>query len=206
MLKHVGQVTNTGRRCVVVFREIYNEKGEVLESDNCLVVETDSLPDMQHQDLMRIIESEPAQRDGDVFNVLARERFSDGNIALTWLHQSGRLRKYPTKQIVMTPTSGTSLRLDKLNTIIRMQKDGRSQADIENAMRDDTDQPPREASRTVAPVSNQSAETEPGVLDDNAIAEQRLKQAEFYLAEAERLKQEAYALNPKLKAKRRVKA
>lgn len=204
MLKHVGQVTNTGRRCVVVFREIYDEKGNVLEKDNCLVVETDTLPDMQHQDLMRIVESEPAQRTGEIFNVLARERFGDGNIALTWLHQSGRLRKYPTSQIMMTPSAGTSVRLDKLNTIIRMQKDGRSQAEIENAVRDDTDQPPRQAvtgTRTEA-----SAPADTAIMSDEDIAEQRLKQAEFYAQESERLRQEAYALNPKLKSKRRVKA
>jgi hypothetical protein len=204
MLKHVGQVTNTGRRCVVVFREIYDEKGNVLEKDNCLVVETDTLPDMQHQDLMRIVESEPAQRTGEIFNVLARERFGDGNIALTWLHQSGRLRKYPTSQIMMTPSAGTSVRLDKLNTIIRMQKDGRSQAEIENAVRDDTDQPPRQAvtgTRTEA-----AAPADTAIMNDADIAEQRLKQAEFYAQESERLRQEAYALNPKLKSKRRVKA
>jgi hypothetical protein len=189
---------------VVVFREIYDEKGNVLEKDNCLVVETDTLPDMQHQDLMRIVESEPAQRTGEIFNVLARERFGDGNIALTWLHQSGRLRKYPTSQIMMTPSAGTSVRLDKLNTIIRMQKDGRSQAEIENAVRDDTDQPPRQAvtgTRTEA-----AAPADTAIMNDADIAEQRLKQAEFYAQESERLRQEAYALNPKLKSKRRVKA
>jgi hypothetical protein len=67
-MNHVGRVENTGRRCLVVFREVYDEKGNVIEPDKCLVVETDTLPDFAHQDLMSIVESEPAQREGEFFN------------------------------------------------------------------------------------------------------------------------------------------
>ena len=56
-LKHVGQIANTGLKCIVVLREIYDENGNVQESDNCLVVETERLPDMEHDDIVRVVES-----------------------------------------------------------------------------------------------------------------------------------------------------
>ena len=204
MLKHVGQITNTGRRCVVVFREIYNDAGDVIEPDNCLVIETDSLPDLQHQDIMRIVEGEPAQSTGNLYEVLGRERMTDGAVALRWLSEANRLRKYPTNNILLTPDNQNTLRLDKMNRIIQMQASGATQEQIENALVDDTDGPPRK--QTSAQQAPTPPAGEPGVLDDSAIAQQRLAQADTFLAEAERLRAEAYELDPTLKPKRGRKA
>ena len=201
MLKHVGQVINTGRRCVVVFREIYNEKGEVIEPDNCLIVETDSLPDMQHQDMMRIVEGEPAQQTGDLYNVLARERFTDGQMVLGWLNATGRLRKFPTNQILLTPTANNTLRLDKMNRIIEMQRAGQTQEQIENALVDDTDSAPR--AQTTAQTAPSAPASEPGVLDDTTLAKGLLEQAAQFESEVTRLREEAYTLDPSLKPKAR---
>ena len=201
MLKHVGQVINTGRRCVVVFREIYNEKGEVVEPDNCLIVETDSLPDMQHQDMMRIVEGEPAQQTGDLYNVFARERFTDGQMVLGWLNATGRLRKFPTNQILLTPDANNTLRLDKMNRIIEMQKAGQTQEQIENAIVDDTDSAPR--AQSTAQTAPSAPATEPGVLDDTALAKGLLEQAAQFESEVTRLREEAYTLDPSLKPKAR---
>lgn len=208
MLKHVGRINSTGRRCVVVFRELYNEQGEVIDPDNCLVVETDSLPDMAHQDIIRMVESEPAQRGGDFYNVLSRERMSDGSNALSYLHNSNRLRKFPTNQIVLVPDNNTTLLLSTLNRIIALQKQGKSESEIDLMIRDDTDQAPRKMSNiasdltegvTPAPVAqNQPA----GVMDDAAIAQSLLKQSETFAAEAERLKKEAYEMDPNLRPRR----
>ena len=199
MLKHVGHVINTGRRCIVVFREIYDNDGNILEPDNCLVMETESLPDLVHQDMMRIVEGGPAQSTGNLYEVFARERLTDGTVALNWLHGHGRLRKYPTNNIMLTPDNNNELRLDKMNKILHMQQNGASEQDINNIMIDDTDSAPRTSSsvsKAPAPASS-----EPGVLDDSAIAQQRLQQAETFLQEAERLKAEAYELDPSLKKK-----
>ena len=199
MLKHVGHVINTGRRCVVVFREIYDKDGNVIEPNHCLVMETESLPDLVHQDMMRIVEGEPAQRTGNLYEVMTRERLSDGTVALNWLHGHNRLRKYPTNNIMLTPDSNNELRLDKMNEILKMQQSGASQVEIENAMVDDTDSAPRTS--TTARKAPEPKASEPGVLDDTAIAQQRLQQAETFLQEAERLKAEAYELDPSLKPK-----
>lgn len=200
--KHLGQVINTGKRCVVVFREIYNENGEIVDPNSCLVVETDGLPDRYKDDLMRIVQSVPGQQSANLFNVLARERFSDGSPPLNWLYNTRRLQKYKTDQIMLIPDSNTQLRLDKLNRIVEMQKAGKTETEINNAMVDDTDAAPRTkttANKTEAPAVSATSDD---ILDDAALAKQRLDQAESFATEAERLREEAYSLDPSLKPKR----
>jgi len=212
-LKHVGRIKNTGRRCVIVFREIYDEKGNVVDDKNCLVFESESLPDAEHQDLMRIIESEPAQSTGDLYNVLARERLGTGTIALNWLAQTGRLRKFPTSNIELVPDSNSIIGLDTLNKIVKMQNSGVSQEEIEQAIRDDTDNPPRDVTNqitsestatpsesTEAPATPQSGDD--GVLDDAAIAKNYVEQAEMFEMQAKELRDQAYEMDPSLKPKR----
>lgn len=215
-LKHVGKVTNTGQRCVVVFREIYNDKGAVIDPNSCLVVETDNLPDAVHQDLMRIIESEPAQRDGNLYNVLARERLNDGNLALAYLNKSGRLRKYPTRQVMLTPDANTSLQLDKMNTILRMQKEGKSQADITAAISDvppatmpelnentTTSEPVTPSDPSVAaPASEPPPLSTDAPLSDAQVAKMRYNTAKKMMEDAEAMLNEAYELDASLKPKR----
>jgi hypothetical protein len=208
-LKHVGRIVNTGQRCVVVFREMYDAKGEVVDKHNCLVFESQTLPDSEHQDLMRIIESEGAQSTGDLFNVLSRERLGNGQPALTWLNNTNRLRKFPTDNVELTPDARTVLGLNTLNKIVDMQAAGLSQADIENALQNDTDSAPRTA-EPVADIINtdvtDSKLTEPqsdiGVLGDAEIAKNFLGQAVQFEAQAKDLREQAIALDPSLKPKR----
>lgn len=217
MIKHVGQVTNTGRRCVVVFREIYNDDGKVVDPNSCLIVETDALPDAVHQDIIRIVESEVAQRDSNLFNVLHRERLSDGNTALAYLNKSGRLRKFPTSQILLTPDANNTLRLDKMNTIIRMQAEGRTNAEISEAIAEPVEIPdpiqkppePSNDSEDIAPVVNQDQPQEPDsqesdnhILSDEQIAKSKYHMAKQMMAEAENLLNEAYTLDDSLKPRR----
>jgi hypothetical protein len=207
-LKHVGRIKNTGRRCVVVFREIYDENGNVVDGDNCLILETESLPDAEHQDIMRIIESEPAQSTGDIYNVFARSRLGSGALALNWMVSSNRLRKFPTNNIELTPDSRTVLGLDTLNKIVKMQKSGASEADISRVLQDDTDMPPRQAnmlaeSTETAPATEATSQSgDDGVMDDAAIAQSYMSQAEMFEKQAKELREQAIQLDPSLKPKR----
>lgn len=198
-MKHVGMVANTGRRCIVVFREIYDDRGNVIDPDKCLVIETDSLPDHAHQDIISIVESEPAQRTGNFYEVLARSRMTEGSIALSWLHNNNRLAKYDTSNIYLLPDSSTKVRLDKINKIVALQKSGASQQDIENMMRDDTDQAPRQLNTT--PVDSQITDsvTQPlpqvnSVIDNATLAENMLKSSEQLLEQAKALQLQAQEL------------
>ena len=200
-MKHIGRVSNTGKKCVIVFREIYDEKGNVADPNHCLVVETERLPDMEHDDIVRVVESPEGQSATQFYEIAHRSMFSDGINMLTKLHNRGYLRKYPTDIIEVTPNASTRIKLSEINEIIRKQQTGMSESDIKNSMVDDTDQPPRTQStaQQTAPVQTQA---EDGILDDTAIAQGMLTQAETFLAEAERLKAEAYAMAPALKPKR----
>jgi len=142
-LKHIGQVANTGQKCIVVFREMYDENVSVLYGNHCLVVETERLPDMEHDDLARLVESPSAQEAKEFYEVLHRNLFSDGTGMLTKLRNMGYLRKYPTSQIHLTPNSYTSVKLSEVNEVLRKQASGMSSRDIQNTMVDDTDSAPR---------------------------------------------------------------
>lgn len=199
-LKHIGKVANTGLKCVVVFREIYDEKGNVSDPNHCLVVETERLPDMEHDDVVRVVESPAGQQANQFYEIAHRSMFADGINMLTKLHNRGYLKKYPTDQILMTPNAHTAVKLSEVNEIIRKQKTGMSDADIQNTMVDDTDQPPR--TQTTAQQTAPVPTAEAGVMDDTALAQTMLDQAATYEAEVTRLREEAYAMAPDLKPKR----
>lgn len=202
-LKHFGHIKNTGRKCVVVFREIYNAEGHVIDENNCLIFETENLPESDRDTVMRIVQSSTAQSTGDLFNILARERVGNGQTALNWLVSTNRLRKFETSNIVLTPDNSNTLGLDKLNKIVKMQKTGASEADINNAIRDDTDMPPRQAMPNADDATTDAPQpTGESVLDDTAIAKSFLEQAETFEAQAKNLREQAIALDPSLKPKR----
>jgi len=202
-VKHVGQIANTGLKCIVVFREIYDENGNVLEPNNCLVVETERLPDMEHDDMVRVVESPTAQESAEFYTVAHRSMFSDGINMLVKLNNRGLLKKYPTDQIMMTPNSHTSIPLSEINEIIAKQKTGMSEGDIANSMVDDTDSPPRTSSSlSPSQTIDQAVPTSENAMDDTALAQTMLDQAKTYEEEVTRLREEAYAMAPDLKPKR----
>ena len=129
--------------------------------------------------------------------------FADGINMLVKLNNRGYLKKYPTKQILMTPNSSTSILLSEINEIIQKQQSGMSEQDIANSMVDDTDSPPRTAtSLSPSQTIDQAVPTNDPVMDDNALAQNMLDQATTYEAESKRLREEAYAMAPDLKPKR----
>tara|TARA_B100001057_G_scaffold470972_1_gene532842 strand:+ start:1383 stop:2039 length:657 start_codon:yes stop_codon:yes gene_type:complete len=202
-MKHVGQVANTGLKCIVVFREIYDENGNVLEPDNCLIVETERLPDMEHDDMVRVVESPAGQEADEFYQIAHRSMFADGINMLVKLNHRGYLKKYPTSQIMMTPNSYTSVPLSEINEIVRKQKTGMSPRDIANSMVDDTDKPARTAtSLSQSQTIDQAIPTGESAMDDSALAQTMLDQATTYEAEVTRLREEAYAMAPDLKPKR----
>lgn len=203
-LKHIGQITNTGIKCVVVFREIYDDRGNVTDPNHCLVIETDRLPDYAHDDIVRVVESPAAQEATEFYEIASRSRFSDGSPMLSEMHRRGWLKKYETTNIKLTPNRSTGVLLSEVNEVVRKQKSGMSEQDIRNTMVNDTDQKPRtqttlDPTQTIDQAMPAQGED---VLDDTAIAQGMLSQAETFLAEAKRLQEEAYEMAPNLKPKR----
>ena len=106
--KHVGELGDASKaKVVVVYRTVPGEP------NNCLVVGTKFLPDMYHNALMRAVESEGGQAENELGVYLARQTFPDGTNMLSLLHDDGYIKKFKTKDIVMT--YGT---LNKLNEMI----------------------------------------------------------------------------------------
>jgi L-lactate utilization protein LutC len=191
-IKHVGQVINTQKRVIVVFREIPDEP------ESCLVVDTDAAPDWMHDDLITAVESNGAQASANFYEYAQRSVFTDGSNMLTTLHEQGRLNKHPTKNIAMTPNNSVSVNLAELNTMIATETGG---APV--VVPDDTEF--GNAGMDAVPDINAIAQATPeaeAVIDDGDLAKNMLAQAEGFLAEAETLKAQAYDLDPSLKPKR----
>lgn len=115
-MKHVGKMKNNGARVGVVFRTL---PGEV---QSALVVGTVGLPDIYHDNLMSVLESDSGQQANELADILAVRKFPDGNGMLEWLHTNGHLKKVPTNNVLMTPDTKTQILLTELNKLIAEQK------------------------------------------------------------------------------------
>ena len=179
-LKHVGQLINTQRRVVVMFREIPDDEKK------CLVVDTDALVDWMHDDVINAVESPGAQSSIDFSEFAQRRTMTDGTNMLQALHAKGLLQKQKSSNVMMTPNRETQIRLDELNNLIRSQQGAEALPTAPVTATDATD--------ATAPVE--------GALDDLSIATNMISQAKQFEDEAATLRESAYALSPELKPKR----
>jgi hypothetical protein len=197
MIKHVGK--HNGRRVIVIFREVPDEE------HMSLVVYSDMLPQLVHDELMKCVEGEAAQSTPDLSNVVFRTLMADGTSILQTLHQREYLKKVPCNQVILTPTAKSTVRLDELNNILKEMAKGEdavkrlAELDSNRGMAGKVSENIRELGNPEAP----SQISENGVLSDVDIArnlqsqaETMKRQAETLLAEAKRLEQEANELSP----------
>ena len=209
MLKHVGK--HNDKRCVIIFRKIPE-----LEH-MALVVYSDLLPRMVHDEIMRAVESPQGQAAMEISEVLFRTIMADGTNCLESLHRNGLMKKVPTNQVLVTPTATSSVRLDELNDILDEMAKGEEAMkrlqDLDTNRGLSGKKTPRRAEiqelgerKTRDAQGNTSAaEMLSGMLSDTDLAAQRIEQAakmeataKQLLAEAERLKAEADSLSPKV--------
>lgn len=208
MLKHVGK--HNDKRCVIIFRKIPE-----LEH-MALIVYSDLLPRMVHDEIMRTVESPQGQAATEISNVLFRTIMADGRNCLESLHTNGLLKKVPTNQVLVTPTTTSSVRLDELNDILDEMAKGEEamkrlqDLDSNRGLTGKT-QPRRaeiqelgEKKTREAQGNTSAAAMLSGMLSDGDLATQRVEQAakmeataQQLLAEAARLKAEAADLSPK---------
>lgn len=185
MIKHIGR--HGDRRVAVVFKSVPGEE------HMCLVVYPDTLPVAWHDSIMKAIESPPGQQAADLGDVLFRNLLPDGRPILETLHKEGMIKKVQTVQVIMTPTTTSSVRLDELNKILNEMKQG------------------EDAVRRLAELDSNAGLVDPrakkiqehmqntiGALDDDALAVDLTQQADrmeseakSLLAESARLRKEA---------------
>jgi hypothetical protein len=188
-IKHVGQIINTQKKCIVVFRELPDDP------THCLLVDTDAAPDWMHDDLMKAVEAPGAQSSANFYEYAERTVFTDGTNMLQTLHSTGRLIKFPTDKVAMTPNNSVSVNLKELNDIIRDDTDGAPVVSPDNTQI----QP---AARDLGDVPEVGAKSDAPVMEDGDLAKSMIAQADSFLAEAESLKAQAYELDPSLKPRR----
>lgn len=208
MLKHIGR--HGDRKVAILWREVPGE------DHMCLVVYPETLPTHIHNSLMATLESPPGQAAPNLSEVLHRNYLPDGRVQLTALHQEGMIKKVPTNQIIVTPNSQSSVKLDELNRILKEMQTGEAartrmqQIDESTGIVDPSVKRKAEAEfkrqqerQTQTPPVPNIAATADGALDDKSLAMNMLSQAQRMQAEAEgmikeaaRMKKEAQRMYP----------
>ena len=107
-IKHVGTHKGTNTRLSVVFLRLPDDP------DYALVAYSDSLPDKYHDDFMSALESQEGQSSKELYEVLSRKVFWNGNNMLETLHNEGLLKKTAIDSIIMTPSSNAQMPLRDL--------------------------------------------------------------------------------------------
>lgn len=207
MIKHVGK--HNQRKIAIVYRQVPDE------THMALVMYTDTLPMMVHDEAMKVLESEVGQNSKELADALFRHIMPDGTNCLTHIHKAGFLKKVPCNQVIVTPTAKSTVRLDELNDMLSKIEAGGEAADkLANIDANRGTRGVLQEGREVGmPASLQAQTTTTAasvsdILSDSDIARQRLDQAarmeteaKGLLAEAKRLKEEAKSLTPAKPAK-----
>ena len=195
-LKHVGKVKNTGSKVLVVFRTLPGE------SDKALVLPTATLPDIYHNSIMELVETDMAQQSYELGEIMFVRSFPDGRNMLQAMQADGRLQKASTDNITMTPTPVSEIPLDQLNVLIAEQKNctidelctfvkgatpAKKTAEVQEAA---------SINEVPAPAATklQASNNEP--LSDNDIAKSYRSQADALYKEAALLRKQADELDP----------
>ena len=117
--KHIGELADESKaKVVIMYRTVPGE------ADNCLVVGTKFLPDQYHNALMKAVESEGGQEADEFADFASRQTFPDGTNMLAMLHNDNYIKKFKTKDIVVTYGNEKDGRilLSKLNEMIAKEK------------------------------------------------------------------------------------
>ena len=162
-MKHVG--IHGDRKVAVMFRQVPNE------TENCLVVYTEALPEDTRQAVISCVESANGQNSISLADAAANHKTVQGESLLNTLHVGNFMNKVSTSEIMLTPNEATKVSL----------------AEVNKAMGDVPAVP------TNAPST---APAQPGALSDEQIAASLRSQAATMQKEAERLLKEADELHP----------
>lgn len=179
-IKHVGKMTNTGENVAVVFRTVPGE------SDKALVLQTATLPDIYHDSLMKLIETDQAQEAYELGEFMFRNSFPDGRPMLQSMQADNRLIKVDTANVTMTPTAASALQLSELNTLIAEQR-GVPVDELHKFVSGAPDAAAKVAESPAQPAAPAPEAPTDGVLSDEDLAKS-------YRSQADRLSKEAAQL------------
>lgn len=199
-MKHVGK--HSDRKIALLFRQVPGE------DHMCLLIYPEVLPAHWHDAIMKVIESDVGQQAEELADALSRSLLPDGRVILNTLHQEKMIKKVRTSDVIMTPRTDASIRLDELNKMLNEMKlgDAAIKKMAENdASRGLVDAPTKRAAEAEFKSSKQAPVQAPadGALSDRQIASNMLAQAERMeleargmIAEASRMKKDAERMDP----------
>lgn len=199
MLKHVGRIKKTQKKCVVAYRLVPGT------DDQAIIVPTESLMAEEHDTIIKLVESAAGQEAYELAEAMARTPLPDGRNMLAGFHTTGKMLKVPTKDIEMTPDLKTVIDLDELNTTIAQQK-GVTVADLALKNPDGTQESAvEEVQESVDPVELYTSDTpatiiSKEVLTDEKLAAQYRSQADALFKEAKSLREKAKDITDRLKS------
>ena len=174
--KHVGRISNTDRRCVVVYMQIPGNE------ENALVIDTDALPDRFHDALIDVIDSTEGQQTDNLHTLLSRRVMPDiGLDMMNTFHTYGLLRAVPIDNIIMFPAPNSPC---PLRTLVDYMNGTQTTEVVEQAPL---------ANRH---LENQKNDREQGQRD---IALTILQQAADLEQEAAKKREQAYRMVPSLR-------
>ena len=190
-LKHIGRITDTKKKCAVVYRVVPGEP------TNSVIVMTESLAAEEHDSLMTLIESQAGQEAYELGEAMARATLPDGRIMLSAFHATGKMNKVDSARVEMVPNSSTTVNLSELNRNIADQK-GVSVADLALKGPDGNTVPDQTAPKVdaTAMYSENEVATDDGVLTDEQLAASYRSQADRLFKEAKSLREQAEDLVP----------
>ena len=215
MLKHVGR--HGDRKVAILFREVPGE------DHMCLVVYPETLPTHIHDSIMKTLEGDVGQQAPNLADALHRNLLPDGRPQLVALHQEGMIKKIPCNQVIVTPNTNSSVKLDELNRIVKEMETGENalkrlqELDAAQGIVDPLQKRKAEAefkrnrerqSRGESPIDTAPAQSNnAGALDDRTLATNMLAQAKRMeieakgmIAEAARMKKDAQRMFPGVQA------
>ena len=195
-MKHVAEWQD--RKCLVLFREVPGEP------ENALVVMSGELGTTQHDELIMEVESQEAQTNNNLADVLNGRNFSDGRIMLRALHEDKLITKVPVSEVTMIPTTKDRVPLADLNTAIADIEAGKEAEKPQFADTSEID--------AINEVERPRALSDREREEQTEIAQNLLQQADLIESDIERVQQqmmadanskreEAYARAPELKPK-----
>ena len=210
------------RKLCVLFRQVPGE------DHMCLIIHPEVLPAHWQDAIQKVIESDIGQTADELANAMHRSLLPDGRPILETLHNERMIKKVRTADVIMTPTTNSSIRLDELNKMLNEMKQGdeaikrMAQNDASRGMVEPGVKRAAEAAykkdraekadpNYVAPPVLKAGQD--GALTDRDIAANMLAQAKAMelnakqmVAEAARMKKDAERMDPTVNAKNAKKA
>ena len=109
--KHVGTV-NT-KKVIIVQRQLNGD-----DEHMAVVIYSGIMPAKYHDDVMKLLESPEGQAAFEFRDILERRMMADGQNMLQALSHENYLKRVPAANVMVTPNSKSSMRLDELTKLL----------------------------------------------------------------------------------------